>query len=64
MAIILIIAVIVIIVLFCRSETKYPAPPPTKVQMRCPSCGAPVIVCGDTWECPYCTDCGKCRRKG
>ena len=64
MAVLFCIAIIIIVVLLSRSAAKTPSPPPAKVQMRCPSCGAPVIVRGDTWECPYCTDCGRCRRKG
>lgn len=26
--------------------------------MRCPTCGASVMVRKDSWECGYCCDCG------
>lgn len=28
-------------------------------EMRCPSCGAPVRICGDSWECTWCSDFGR-----
>ena len=30
--------------------------------MRCPTCGAPVMVRKDSWECGYCCDCGNLPR--
>ena len=27
--------------------------------MRCPWCGSPVMIRGNSWECGYCGDCGK-----
>lgn len=27
--------------------------------MRCPWCGSPVMIQGNSWECGYCGDCGK-----
>ena len=31
--------------------------------MRCPTCGAPVMVRKDSWECGYCCDCGNLPRR-
>ena len=27
--------------------------------MRCPNCGAEVMIRGTQWECGYCGDCGR-----
>ena len=31
--------------------------------MLCPTCGAPVMVRKDSWECGYCCDCGNLPRR-
>jgi len=30
-----------------------------KSTMRCPGCGSPVVIHGNTWECPYCGNSGR-----
>lgn len=30
--------------------------------MRCPTCGSPVMVRKNSWECGYCCDCGNLPR--
>ena len=30
-----------------------------KIKLRCPNCGAKVIIKGDRFECGFCGNCGK-----
>lgn len=39
-----------------NSSVHYKTPAET---MRCPTCGARVIIRGKAWECGECTDCGR-----
>lgn len=41
-----------------KNSVHYNTPADT---MRCPTCGARVIIRGDSWECGECTDCGRIR---
>lgn len=53
-------AVIIFAVGIASSRTKQePAGPEKNTELRCPSCGAPVRICGDSWECTWCSDFGR-----
>ena len=40
-----------------RSNT--PEDDPGSTTIRCPNCGSPAKRRGDSWECPWCGDCGR-----
>ena len=68
MAILLLAVDILAVVLVCRAGKRAEPPeppcdpePPELTTIRCPTCGSPAEVRGDTWECGYCGDTGRLR---